>query len=235
MAELNAALLDVEEIVVKRPELTQEEWETVSKATDWIKATLKPEVRKELEIDYAKKQAELQTELRAETTRLVKEHMENWRKEQAPLSSEEMAKLLSQDYIEIPFPIKELRGKRKVHNFIICELPEIVEKKFVKAAQSFLIPVMEQINASEWHLDGSLLEQVTALLQKSPAVLDAAVSLATIVLNPWDEHKDITEQWVSENLSTPRICTVIMAQMEANRYRDFFFIGLRQFRSSKTS
>lgn len=235
MAELNPALLDIQEIVAERPELEPAEWEIVGKATDWLKATLKPEVRKELEVEYAKRQGELETILRGEMQVAIRDNMEAWRKEQEPLSNEDITKLVNQEYVEFAIQIRETRGAKKKRSFTIVELPKAIEKRFIHAAQSFLIPLIEQVNAADWKLDGSLLEQIEGLLQKSPAALDAAGELVAIILDPWEEDKDITKGWVDVNMSIPRISYVLMAQAEANKYRDFFLNGFRSFRSLRTT
>jgi hypothetical protein len=114
-------------------------------------------------------------------------------------------------------------------------LPYDVEKRFIKAAQGFLIPLLEEINAADWKLDGSLLQQLSSMLEKSSVAFDAATEIVAICLNPWEEDnlKYLTKGWVGQNCSIPRLSAILMAQAEANKYRDFFLNGFRSFRSLK--
>src|SRR5437868_5929968 len=96
--QVNPALNDIEEIATVRPELSQEQWEVVNRddVIAWIKSMLKPEVRKDLEVAYAKSQVEFEAAMRAEMQKAIKERMDEWQKEQAPLSQDELQKLLNQ-------------------------------------------------------------------------------------------------------------------------------------------
>lgn len=234
MAEtlLNAALEDIEEVVVSRPELSQEEWEIVGKAEKWIRATLKPEVRKELDVTYAKKQTDFEALMQSEMQKAVKERMDEWAKSQEPLKTEDIAQLLNQEYVEFKVPIRD--RNKKEHTFIICELPKTIEDEFLKVIQKSLIPMIEQVNAADWNLEGSLVEQIQGLISKSPIAFNAAVELAAIILNPWGEHPEINVKWISDNISIPRIGRIIQAQAEANKYRDFLSDAFRSFLKARS-
>lgn len=231
--DLNPALADVEEIIVERPELTQEEWEIVNKATPWVKTIVKPEVRKELEAIYAQKQADLETGLRAEMQKAIKERMDAWAKTQEPLSSEDIEKLLNQEYVEFTFSVKEARGERKEHTFVIREVPKDVEDRFIKIIQNKLVPIIEQVNAAEWTLDGSMAAQLETILRRCPIALECAQELVVDILDPWEEQEWLTKEWAGKNMSIPRIMRCLQAQAEANKYRDFFSDAFQLFLTSR--
>jgi len=225
-------LKDVESIVVSRPELTPEEWDVVARAKDWLKATLRPEVRQELDADYAKQNDEFQEKLRTDTIKVVEERMEEWKKAQKPLDKDDLTQLLSKEYLEFPVPIKaRSNGEVTAMNFTIVELPIEAEDKFMKVMQGTLVKLMEKINAAEWKLDGSLAEKIQGVLDNFPDAMVAAVDLVVICLDPWGENELITSKWVRKSLSSYRIACILIAQVEANKYRDFFSNGFRLSRS----
>lgn len=231
MSELNPALQDIDDILSSRPELTGEEWEIVTKASDWIKATLKPEIRKELENEYEEKYLAFAEQTKLDTQEMVKKSMEEWKAEQAPLSQDELATLLKQEYVEFEAIVK-VKGEISIRSFTICELPQEVELKFVKVLQNKLIPLIQDIDSAEWSLDNSTMEQFNGILQQLPSALDAAADLVAVCLDPWGED-NIDSRWVKHNISISRITNIIFAQVEANRYRDFFSKGSRSYRSLK--
>jgi len=234
ITELNPALEDIASIVDTKPDLTPEEWKAVEKAEPWLKSILRPQIRTELEIEFTKQKAEFEDTLRKETQALVKANMEDWREQQKPLDDEELATLLSQEYIEFNFKIK-IRGEDIARNFVISELPAEVEIKFVNNAQKFLLPLIEEINSLEWDLKGSTIEQISGFLRNLPSAIKVAASLVAVCLDPWEDKEEITATWVMKHFSVKRITDILNAQQEANRYRDFFLNGSRSFRSWKKS
>lgn len=228
----NPALQDIEAIIDTKPELTIEEWQIVEKASDWVKTMLRPEVRTELEAEYAQKQREFQETLRTETQALIANNMDEWRKSQEPLGPDDLAKLLNQEYVEFPLKLK-IKGEETKRTFTICELPQEAEIKFVKIIQKNIIPLVQQVNAAEWTLDGSILEQIQGIMQNLPTALDFAAELTAICLDPWGEDTSIDKVWVTKNISVYRIGAIVAAQFEANKYRDFFSGGFRAFQSLK--
>jgi hypothetical protein len=223
-------LKDIESIVVDRPDLNAEEWDIVAKARDWMKATLRPEVRQELDVEYAKKNDEFQEELRKQTTETVNQRMEEWKANQKPLDKEEISILLAKEYIEFSVHIR-VRGEDSARNFTIIELPMEAEERFMKVINSKLVSLLEKVNASEWKLDGSIAEKLQGLLENIPEAMEGAKEIVAICLDPWQESKDINPDWVKKNLSIYRISNIIIAQVEANKYRDFFSNGFRLSRS----
>src|ERR1700744_2445758 len=95
--ELPAPLRDIVEIAEERPNLSQDEWDIVTKALPYIKAQLKPEVRQDLEVEYAKKMAAELENLKIENKRIIDEQFAAMKKAQEPLGEDEVKKLLSQE------------------------------------------------------------------------------------------------------------------------------------------
>lgn len=228
-------LTDIEDIVAARPDFTPAEWEIVGKATAWLKATLRPDVRKDLDVEYAKSYAAEIDLIRSESQKQIKADMEEWKLSQKPLDKEEMGVLLSQEYITFPVKVMMREDNKPVFkDFTLCELPQTLEKKFADTAERKLLKLIEAANAMDWNMDLSTAQQLQMILSNLPEALDVASELAAICLNPWGEHPEITSKWVQDNLSTYRIANILIAQSEVNKYRDFFSNGFRLFRSLKT-
>lgn len=233
--EETTPLTDIEDIIAQRPELAPEQWEIVQQATPWLKATLRPEVRLALDVEYAKKYAEEIDVIRNESRAAVTKQMEEWRTEQKPLDQTEMKTLLSQEYttFSVKVMIRE-DGKTLTKDFTLVELPQATEKKFVDTAKRKLVTLIEQAAAMDWNMDLSTAQQLQMILDNAPDALDVAAELVAICLNPWGEDKVINQEWVQNNISTYRIANILIAQSEVNKYRDFFSNGFRLFRSLKT-
>ena len=226
----NPVLQDIADIKISRPDLSVKEWEIVEKAADYYKALIKPEVRQELELKYASMYDEFVSTANQQTKDLVAAKFEEWKKSQEPLNAEELKKLVSQEYIEIPVRIPSEDG---VKTFILRELPKSVEKRFVNLARKTIVPLLEEKSLAKfkWDFDSSMSDKINSLLGLVPNGLDVMADLCAICLDPFEKDKTIDGAWVSQNLSSARIEAVILLQFEVNKYRDFFFHGLKLFRS----
>jgi hypothetical protein len=228
-------LTDIEDIVASRPDFEPHEWELISKATNWMKAQLRPEVRRELDAEYAIKYAGELDILRVESRKTTLAAMEQWRADQKPLDGAELKTLLSQEYDTFPVKLQIRENKKTVEKeFILCELPQTTEKRFTDIAQKKLVSLIEEAAAKDWNIDLSTAKQLQLILDTLPNALDAAAELVSICLNPWGDEADYTAEWCAKNISTYRMALIIIAQGEVNKYRDFFSNGFRLFRKSKT-
>ena len=223
---LETPLEVIEEIIIERPELTQEQWEVVAKAEPWVRATLKPEIMKELDAKYEIRAAKFEELQRVEMQKAVNASMEDWKKSQEPLSNEDLTKLLNQEYLEFSFEFKVGKERHSRH-FTICEMPQEAEKKFIKVADEHFMPLLELMTAADFSqkFDGSIADQIKAIISQIPYAIDVASELCAICLDPWGEDTSMNKHWVQKNLSTARIWSVLNCQSEANRYRDFFSNG----------
>lgn len=228
-------LTDVEDIIASRPELTPDQWEIVQSATPWLKNTLRPDVRKELDIEYAKKYSAEMEIIRTESRKLVNSQMEEWRLAQKPLDEKEMKLLLSQEYISFDLKIQHRVNKTtQVKEFTLVELPQVQEKKFLACAQKKLVTLIEESSSFEWSMDLSTAKQIQMVLDKLPGAFDAAAELVAICLNPWDDDPEVTPEWVANYISTARMSYILITQSEVNKYRDFFSNGSRLFQNLKS-
>jgi hypothetical protein len=227
----NPVLQDIADIKLSRPDLTAEQWEAVEKAAPYYKALLRPEVRQEMEVDYAGKYDEFVSKARVETQQAVAAKFEEWKKTQEPLNTDELKKLLSQEYIDIKFDIPTEEGGTK--HFVIRELPKSVEKRFIAVVKRTLLPLLEEraLAGFKWGFDSTMADKINAILDLVPNSMDMAAEIAAVCLDPLEKDKTITADWVSSHLSMSKIQAVVLLQFEANKYRDFFLHGLRLFQS----
>lgn len=225
----NPALQAVADIASTRPDLTADEWLVVEKASTYYKALLKPEVLQELEIEYAKKYDAFVDQARKDAQVAIQENFDKWKKSQEPLNTEELKKLISQDYEEFKVPLTDSDGNTRF--FTIRELPKAVEMRLVKLAQRTLEPLFADKSLADfkWRATDSIPEKVNSLLGLIPNSLDVMAEICTICLDPYEKDSTITGKWVSENISTARIQAIVLLQFEVNKYRDFFYSAFRLF------
>jgi hypothetical protein len=227
-AQGNPALEAIEEIL-SPPELTQEEWAIVEKAKPWLMSTLKPDVLKELDSKYEKREEEWRALTTRETQKQIEETMEKWKEAQKPLSPDEINILLSQKYTDFTFTTPVSKHNKEEKTFNLVELPYAVEERYIDIAEKQLIPLIEELSSIEFRMTGEVAEELQIALRKVPQAMKVALELVAVILDPWQEHEDITPNWVMNNLSLSRISTILLAQSEANRYRDFFLNGSQLF------
>lgn len=231
----NEILDELKEVVDTRVVFeTDEEKAIAERITPHIKAMLKLEVRKDLEVVLTKRQDAFNEEIRSATMKMTQENWEKWKADNKPLDADDIGKLLNQEYIE--FPLKVPIGKQKViREFVITELVEAKEQKLIKQFQKHLIPNLHKLSEIDWASLGTQTERIESLLKVIPDFLTTMADAVAVCLDPYDEHEDITAEWVLNNLSSRRMISVIVAQAECNRYRDFLSDGFRLSKMFQTT
>ena len=211
-------------------EVTQEAPETVEQMEARVKAGLTKEFEERFEIWKAKELANLaesqEAVIKTEVQKLVKEYQDK----QKPLEIGEIQKLVEQEYAEVTLQVK-VRGSANRKSFTIGELPQSVERKFYK---QFVAEVKKHGTQMAAIVQANMDESFEKILENFLDGFDGAFPImaeaTAIILNPFDEDKDVTAEWVSQNISSNRQLSIIMAQVEVNRLRDFFS---RVFRSGQ--
>jgi hypothetical protein len=226
---------EIKEIVIQRPDLTPEEWLIVEKAAPYYKALLKPEVRQELEVEFAKKLAAIQAQMTEDTKQMVQERFDEWRKSQEPLGTADLKKLLSQEYATYEMTVFDMEQKKQ-RVFTIRELPKSVEARFIDILRRAIVPLLEEKQWKEFvtRFDSSFAEKIQAILDMVPNSLDLLCELVAICLDPF-KTDGIDGKWVADNLSLKRIQAVIFVQVDANKYRDFFLQGFRWYQTLRAA
>lgn len=231
----NEILDELKEVVDTRVVFEDpKEKEIAERITPHIKAMLKLEVRKEMEVVLTKRQDEFNESLRSATMKITQDNWEKWKADNKPLDADDVNQLLSQEYIEFPFKV-QIGKQRVVRDFIIAELVEAKEVKLVKTLQKDLIPNLHKLSEVDWSSLGTQTERIQALLEVIPDFLSTMAEGVAICLDPFGEEKDIDKEWVLNNISSRRMISVIVAQAECNRYRDFLSDGFRLSKMFRTT
>jgi hypothetical protein len=189
-----------------------------------IENRLRTKLQEEYDTRLAAQVQKISADMQVENKKAVEAAIERFRKELAPPAEEDIQKLLEQEYVEFKIDIRDGKGREaKVKNFIIAELPIAVEKKIFKKIKDILVPFASEIASLSMNmLEGDAAKKVVQLMNTFEPVLDAMVSVTAVILNPYNEDEEVTDDWVRNHLNATRIVKVVTAQMEAQRMRDFF-------------
>jgi len=183
---------------------------------------LRETLQKEYDTRLEEQVKEVTQKLTEQNKQMLEETIEKIRKEMAPPSTEDVQKLLEQEYVEFEIDIK-VHGKKESRKFVIRELPNKIEKKIYKRIKDIMVPFSSELAALSMNmLEGDVAKKIVQIMDTFEPMLDTVVGVCTICLNPFGEEEDVTEDWVRENLSSTRIIKIVTAQMQCNKMRDFF-------------
>ena len=192
-----------------------------------VREALKKEITTEVRAEYQQK---YEDELESFRTKLAKSNAEyieaeitKWREQQKPPSQEDIGKMLGQVYLEFEVKLPSPDPMKKTRTFMIRELPQVAEKKMYQHLKQKLIPLAKDMSALITQVGEPDSERaLVSLLEAFEPMFDLLADVAVLALNPNGKDTQITLQWVQENLSSFRIGSIVTAQLEANRLRDFF-------------
>lgn len=171
-------------------------------------------------------------ELQTENAKALAAALEELREAAKPLSDDDLHKLLEQEYGT--FDVR-LSGPSGAVTVTIRELPIAAEKKLLTTIRKAIGPVLKVISTVEWEslAGASQLERLDKIIELVPGSLDVVCECVALCLNPDGEQKFCTGEWVKGNLGLNRILSILMAQVSASRYRDFFSLASRLFQQSR--
>lgn len=208
--------------------------------------SIRSQIRTELETTLRKENdvtiALFKDEIRKNNDETFRKRMEQFeeeeRKKRKPLTTDELQTLLTKEYTS--FTVKIPEGN-EIHVFTLKELSQGVERELYKIVkESLTVLAQESGGISLRSIEGDILENIVGLMDVFIPMQDVLVKCCTLCLNPpkGEERKPIfdwlTENWVRDNLSNYRITTIILAQVEVNKMRDFFSILFQGFQSDVT-
>lgn len=201
--------------VLEQDSYTPEELAVAKRLMPALVDKIGRESRKAADASAAKELEKQITAIQAENKQAVNLMMEDWKKKNTPPTPEELSTLLSQEYIE--FPVKLfLEGKTK--DFVIRELPQAAEKRFIHILQKKVLPNLKDLVGVNWQTE-TVMERVASVVDVLPNGLDLLAELTGLALFPRGEGKPV--EWLQENISTQRMFNIVEAQFRANRLRDF--------------
>lgn len=160
--------------------------------------------------------------IREQVQLLVKDYQEK----QKPLTQEQIQKMLDQEYAEIPLTLL-VRAKNaetpQKRTYTVRELPQSVERKFYKQFVSVIRVEAPKLAAlKQRNMDEPFEIVLMNFLESLDSGFDIMAGAVALILNPFGDDEEITKEWVSDNVSSDRQFKIIMAQVEANKLRDFF-------------
>lgn len=191
---------------------------------EMLESRLRNDIRQEYETRFevwkAKDLAALAEKQDALVQKAVAEYMQKLEEERKPLTKEQIQQLLDQEYNT--FPIK-LRVNGEMQEFTIGELPQKAEKRFYMKFKEQLTAKASVVAAlAQQTMDRPLEEKIKAFLETFDGAFEILAEAVVIVLNYDGSKKEITKDWVQENLNSNRMWNIVQAQMEVNKLRDFF-------------
>jgi uncharacterized membrane protein YheB (UPF0754 family) len=181
-----------------------------------------PTIQARFEATLAREMNAYRVELASANTKMIQEELERIRKDYGPPKPEEIQKLLDQEYltfvVKLPWP-----GQTTKREFTIQELPQSIEKQFYKQIKDQILPRAKEFAAISFNLlEGKLEDKISSALEAFDPSFDILADGVVLVLNPRGEEKDITRDWVQNNISSGRMWNILEAQIMVNRMRDFF-------------
>jgi hypothetical protein len=190
-----------------------------------VDTRLRAEYEAKLEVWKAKELADLREEQDKRIQDEVSKLFLKWQEEQKPLSLDDIKKLLDQEYLEIPIkiPLPDDAGEVQNQTFVIRELPQSVERKFYKQFRTRVKEVGPELAAMvQKNMDTPFEKQIEGFLNTFDGAFDVLADGVVLILNPFGKKAEVTTEWVQNNISSNRQYSIILAQIEVNRLRDFF-------------
>lgn len=194
---------------------------------------------------FQKAVEEIHDKLAAKNDIELKKVIDDFHKSQQPPSKEEVQTLLDQEYLEFRVQVG-VKGADTKRTFVIHELPQAVEKKFYSRMKEVIVNLASEIESIKMKQAASeegkniidlsepdTFKKILSMMNAFGPVLDVVTYAATLSLNPYGEDKEITEDWVRDNLGSTRILMIVKAQAECNRMRDFFSLVSRELNPPK--
>jgi len=199
--------------------------------TSQIREEVEKEIRELYEAKFVKEIADYQQKLYEQNQQALTQAVEEFKKEQKPPTQEEIAQLLSQEYLEFnvelpwtdpPDPSCTDLPACLTRTFTIRELPQSKEKLFFQKLKKEIIPRASDVGALTFQLlEGDVAKKITSALETFEPTFDLMADACVMILDHKGKEK-ITREWVQDNLSSYRQWNIIYAQIQVSRLRDFF-------------
>lgn len=212
---IEAALADPEAESPELSVLTPEERIIGAK----ILPGLANKIRAKAEADAAKSLADKVQELAAQNSRMMKDEVEKLRSSIQPPDPKQLEQLLSQEYATMDVPVFNRKSEKTL--FVLRELPQAAEKRMFDMIRTRLVPHLKEISSVEWTSSASQAEKIQRILDIIPDGLDLLAACCAICLDPYQESPTVNIAWIQENLGSNRIMTIVEAQLEISKIRDF--------------
>jgi hypothetical protein len=217
--------------------------EQLSVLKQQVQSELEPILMEELKqkntVDIAKFKDSLRKDMDVAFAEEIKKLREEEQKKKKPLTHEEIQVLLTKEYVTFPVIIQDEENKQ--HEFTLRELPQGVELELYKGAKNITSRIVKEANQISFKVvDNDLFQNILSLMDVFEPIQDFLAEACSLCLNPpkgnppKKKNDWLTPEWVKYNLSNYRIATIITAQVEVSKMRDFFSILFQGFQSVAT-
>lgn len=196
-------------------------WEAATRRR--LSVEIESRLRSELNAENAKKFSEVREQLVAQNQEALQKELEEFKKSLEPPTKEQIADLLNQEYITFTVALLVADGEQAVERkFTLRELPMAKEKQFFDRVKAEIVPRARQLGEMSFEiLDGDVAQKIKSAIETFEPTFDLLCEACAIALNP-NKKGNVDMEWVKENISTYRIWTILRAQLEIQRLRDFF-------------
>jgi len=217
--------------------------EQLSVLKQQVQSELEPIIKNELKEKNTVEIAQFKDNLRQEMDAAFRKELEKFREEEQkrkkPLTQSEIQALLTKEYITFDVTIQDEENNK--HEFTLRELPQGVELELYKGAKNITSRIVKEANQISFKVvDNDLFQNILSLMDVFEPVQDFLAEACSLCLNPprgnppKKKNEWLTPEWVKYNLSNYRIATIITAQVEVSKMRDFFSILFDGFQSVAT-
>jgi hypothetical protein len=159
----------------------------------------------------------------------LKTYFDKWVEEQKPPEPADIQVLLNQEYETFTIPVNYVDyaedGSETPHSmlFTIRELPQTIEKQFYRQFKGRIVGRLSDLEAiTQAGMDQPFEKRVQSFLEVFDDGFDVLAEAVQLCLNPFGKKKEITREWIQNNISSDRQWRIVEAQMKVNRLRDFF-------------
>lgn len=190
-----------------------------------LRTKIEAEFKGRFEVWQAKELAQLKIDSQALITEQVQALYKKWLDEQKPPSIDDIKLMLEQEYLDVTIkvPLYDDNDVRTERTFVLRELPQSIERIFYKKCAARLKEMGPQLNAFvQKNMDQDFEKTLNSFIDTFDSGFDIMADAVVLILNPFGKKADITPDWVSKNISSNRMFTIVRAQLEVNRLRDFF-------------
>lgn len=204
--------------------LTPEQKEWRDKERIALENSLRHEFQKQLDDS----RVDLEEKLREQNKKALSEFMEDYKKQNTPPTPEEVQKMLDQEYPEFRAKIR-LNGSSET--VVLRELPASAERKFVRLIQEKTAPQIREFAKlmldilRERETDKGDLDALFKNLPLDP--ISDMISEGTAIVLSHALDRVVKPEEVEASMSHSRQLSILLAQADCNRVRDFFSYAFR--------
>ncbi|MDE2098286.1 MAG: hypothetical protein KGL39_13620 [Patescibacteria group bacterium] len=180
-------------------------------------------------LDEAEKSIRVEMESQLDAIRKANDEaltkaIEKQKAELTPPGVDAVRAMLEAEYLEIEFEVRLGRDRRV--KLMMSELPARVERQFMRLIKDKLGPYARTLGELTMHLaEGQVEDKITEFFTALEPAADFINEAVSLILNAYEMQ--VTPKDVENGIALARQLSILKAQMECNRVRDFFSLASR--------